>query len=179
MLKNHLITLIAAYTKNGRVIGSGGKIPWSLKSERNRFKKICNNKKIIMGRKSFEEIGHALPYCTIIILSRTLKAAPQGCILAKSLEEAIDKADNSEEIIIAGGGELYQQTISFADKIYATEIDIDFDSDFEGDTFFPSLDQSGSTDKKWQCLEEESHCEKDLISGKEICYKYLTYTRIK
>ncbi len=184
MLKNHLISLIAAYTKNGRVIGSGGKIPWSLKSERNRFKKICNNKKIIMGRKSFEEIGHALPYCTIIILSRTLKAAPQGCILARTLEEAIDKVDEandtdvSDEIIIAGGGELYRQTMPFADKIYATEIDIDFDSDFEGDTFFPSLDQSGSTGKKWQCLEEESHCEKDLISGKEICYKYLTYTRI-
>lgn len=187
MLKNHLISLIAAYTKNGRVIGSGGKIPWSLKSERNRFKKICNNKKIIMGRKSFEEIGHALPYCTIIILSHTLKDAPQGCILARTLEEAIDKvdetdkadkADNSNEIIIAGGGELYRQTIPFADKIYATEIDIDFDSDFAGDTFFPSLDQSGSTGKKWQCLEEESHCEKDLISRKEICYKYLTYTRI-
>lgn len=179
MLKNHLISLIAAYTKNGRVIGSGGKIPWSLKSERNRFKKICNNKKIIMGRKSFEEIGHALPYCTIIILSRTLKAAPQGCILVRTLEEAIDKADNSEEIIIAGGGELYRQTIPFADKIYATEIDIDFDSNFEGDTFFPELDKIGSSSEKWQCLEEESHCEKDLISGKEICYKYLTYTRIK
>lgn len=178
MHKNHLISLIAAYTKNGRVIGSGGKIPWSLKSERNRFKKICNNKKIIMGRKSFEEIGHALPYCTIIILSHTLKAAPQGCILARTLEEAIDKVDNSEEIIIAGGGELYRQTIPFADKIYATEIDIDFDSDFEGDTFFPELDKIGNSSEKWQCLEEESHCEKDLISGKEICYKYLTYTHI-
>ena len=182
MLNNHIISLIAAYTKSGRVIGSGGKIPWSLKSERDRFKKICNNKKIIMGRKSFEEIGHALPYCTIIILSRSLKAAPEGCILAGSLEEAIEKADNSDEIIIAGGGELYRQTMPFADKIYATEIDIDFDKDFytdiEGTVFFPELDKNGSSAGKWKCFEEENHCEKDLISGKDICYKYLTYTRI-
>ena len=162
MLNNHTVSLIAAYTKNKRVIGSDGKIPWNLKSERNRFKQICNNKKIIMGRKSFEEIGRTLPYCTIIIISKTLDSAPEGCILARSLEEAIDKADSTDEIIIAGGGEIYEQTMPFADKIYATEID----ADFEGNSYFPLPDGN------WDCVEEKKCCENN------ICYRYLTFTRI-
>lgn len=128
------ITLIVAYTKNGRIIGKDGKIPWKLISERKYFKELCANKKIIMGRKSFEEIGHALPYCTIIVLSSSMKKAPQGCLLANSLEEAIKITDN--EILICGGENLYLQTLPKANRIYATEIFQDFD----GDKFFPQLD---------------------------------------
>ena len=87
-----MISILVAYTKNHRVIGKGGEIPWNLPSERLRFKEICKNRFIIMGRKSFDEIGHGLPYCTIIIISRTLKNAPEGCLLAKSLENGIELA---------------------------------------------------------------------------------------
>lgn len=155
------ITLIAAYTKNGRIIGKNGKIPWPLVSERNHFKEYCAGKKIIMGRKSFEEIGHALPYCTIIILSKTMQTAPEGCLLANSLDEAIKLTEG--EVIICGGQNLYEQTLPIANKIYATEILQDFD----GDNFFPQLDGL------WH---------KFLLDRKEenqIKYEYVLYERKK
>ena len=92
--------MLVAYTKNGRVIGNQGKIPWKLASERNRFKELTAGKSIIMGRTSFEEIGHALPYCTIIILSKTMRSVPSGCLLAHSLNKALKLCKN--EILIAG-----------------------------------------------------------------------------
>lgn len=92
-----MISILVAYTKNHRIIGNGGEIPWNLPSERLRFKEICKNRFIIMGRKSFDEIGHGLPYCTIIIISRTLKNAPEGCLLAKSLENGIELAKKFSE----------------------------------------------------------------------------------
>lgn len=86
-----------------------------------------------MGRKTFEEIGHALPYCTIVIISKTLGVCPPGCLLFSSLKKAIKSIDS--QVLIAGGEQIYRKTIKWADKIYATEIF----SDFEGDAFFPSL----------------------------------------
>ena len=156
-----MLSLLVAYTKNKRVIGAQGKIPWKLSSERNRFKEICRNKYVIMGRKSFEEIGKPLPYCTLVIISherifKNLKTCP-------SLNAAIEfcKAQGQEEILVAGGGTIYEQTLSHADKIYATEIDADFD----GDTFFPALDDS------WHGTVEETHEENG------ITYTYTTFTK--
>ena len=134
-----MISLLVAYTKNKRVIGAQGKIPWNLSSERNRFKELCRGKYVIMGRKSYEEIGHPLPYCTLVIVSSK----------EKTLEDAIAycKAQGQKEILIAGGGSIYEQTLPYADKIYATEID----ADFEGDTFFPPLGP------EWTGTIEETH----------------------
>ena len=98
-----MISLLVAYTKNKRVIGAQGKIPWKLSSERNRFKAICNGKYVIMGRKSYDEIGHPLSYCTLVVVSSK----------TQNLEEAINycKSQNQEEILIAGGGEIYRQAL--------------------------------------------------------------------
>lgn len=159
-----MLSILVAYTKNNRVIGAQGKIPWNLSSERNRFKAICNKKTVIMGRKTFEEIGHALPYCTILIVSKSMDKAPQGCILAKSLEQAFEISNKTNgEVLVAGGEEIYKQTLSKAQKIYATEIEMEV----SGDTFFPELDSS------WQKTFEEIHQEN------EISYKYLTFEKIK
>ena len=156
-----MLSLLVAYTKNKRVIGAQGKIPWKLSSERNRFKEICKNKYVIMGRKSFEEIGKPLPYCTLVIISherifKNLKTCP-------SLNAAIEfcKAQGQEEILVAGGSTIYEQALPYADKIYATEIDADFD----GDTFFPALDDS------WHGTVEETHEENG------ITYTYTTFTK--
>ena len=156
-----MLSLLVAYTKNKRVIGAQGKIPWKLSSERNRFKEICRNKYVIMGRKSFEEIGKPLPYCTLVIISherifKNLKTCP-------SLDAAIEfcKAQGQEEILVAGGATIYEQALPYADKIYATEIDADFD----GDTFFPALGP------EWTCTVDETH-EEDGVN-----YMYLTYIR--
>ena len=145
-----MISLLVAYTKNKRVIGAQGKIPWKLSSERNRFKDICRGKYVIMGRKSYEEIGHPLPYCKLIVVSSK----------KQSLEDAINycKSQNQEEILIAGGGSIYQQTLPYADKIYATEID----ADFEGDVFFPELGP------EWTGTIDEVHEENGIV------YRYIT-----
>ena len=170
------ISILVAYDKN-RVIGSDGKIPWSLTSERTRFKQVCHNKHIIMGRKSFEEIGRALPYCTIVIVSKTMKNAPEGCVLADSIEKAIEycvKAEENtagtnttnntsadKEILVAGGEEIYRQTPPYAKTIYATEID----DSFPGDRHFPKL--TGRWTKS-----VEANCEEN-----DIKYTYVTYRR--
>ena len=148
-----MISLLVAYTKNKRVIGAQGKIPWKLSSERNRFKQICAGKYVIMGRKSYEEIGKPLPYCKLVVVSSK----------TQNLEDAINycKSQNQEEILIAGGGTIYEQTLPYADKIYATEID----ANFEGDVFFPELGP------EWVGTVEEVH-EEDGIG-----YKYITFTR--
>lgn len=164
MIKKSL-TILVAYSKN-KVIGAQGTIPWKLPSERNRFKEICQGKKIIMGRKSFEEIGHGLSYCTIIIVSRTMKKCPEGCLLAGSFEEAVRLAEDDEnncKILIAGGQEIYKQALPYTQTIYATEIQ----KDYPGDRFFPELPLD-----QWKITEEERHRE----NGVE--FRYLTMKRI-
>ena len=153
-----MITLIAACSKN-RVIGCNGKIPWNIPTERDRFKELTKGKFVIMGRKSFEEISHALSYCTIIVVSKSLKKVPKGCLLTSSLEQAI--AFCGKDAIIAGGQEIYEKTIQLADLIYLTEIDLQV----EGDRFFPDFDTNKYTmtvDKSFQG---------------EIPYKYITYKK--
>ncbi len=164
-----MISLLVAYTKNNRVIGAQGKIPWKLSSERNRFKVICRDKYVIMGRKSYEEIGKPLSYCTLIIVSRSLSnnmgslSLSKSLVVCTSLEDAINycKSQNQEEILVAGGGSIYQQALPYADKIYATEID----ADFEGDTFFPEIGP------EWSGTMDEAHEENG------IAFKYLTYIK--
>ena len=171
-----MISLLVAYTKDKRVIGAQGKIPWNLSSERNRFKELCRGKYVIMGRKSFEEIGKPLSYCKLIVVSKTWIAssltafAPRndvgslslskGLEICSSLQEAFAfcKEQGQEEILVAGGGEIYRQALPYATKIYATEID----AHFEGDTFFPELDDS------WQSAVESTHEENG------VSYKYIT-----
>ena len=171
-----MISLLVAYTKNKRVIGAQGKIPWKLSSERNRFKEICAGKYVIMGRKSYEEIGHPLPYCNLVIVSRkpsrpSTSSGTANCvsgtagtlIFCKSLEDALNycKSQNQEEILIAGGGTIYEQTLPYADKIYATEIDANFD----GDVFFPELGP------EWVGTIDE------VRADGGISYKYLTFQK--
>ena len=164
-----MISLLVAYTKNKRVIGAQGKIPWKLSSERNRFKQICRDKYVIMGRKSYEEIGKPLSYCTLVIVSRSLShnmgslSLSKGVQVCASLEDAINycKSQGQKEILIAGGGSIYEQALPYADKIYATEID----ADFEGDVFFPKIGP------EWSSTVDEIH-EENVIS-----FKYLTLTK--
>ncbi len=165
-----MIALLVAYTKNERIIGAQGKIPWNLSSERRRFKQICNGQKVIMGRKTFEEIGHALPYCTIVIISNTMKLAPEGCLLGKldssgeKLKIILQNGDILEDnLLIAGGGDIYRKALPFADTIYATEIE----SSIKGDTTFPPLDNT------WQKVESIP------ITDDFLQYNYVTYKKAK
>lgn len=156
-----MIALIVAYTKN-MVIGNNGNIPWKIKGEQKRFKELTTGNVVIMGRRSFEEIGQPLPDRTTIVIINIKNYEAENCITCGSLSEALKLAGN-KDIYIAGGSRLYQEVIDLVDKMYITLID----AHIEGDTYFPDFDETKFT------------MDIDGIYEAEIPYKYLTYTRIK
>ena len=130
-----MIALIVAYAKN-RVIGNNGRIPWNIKGEQKRFKELTTGNVVIMGRRSYEEIGKPLPNRTTIVVTNTKIYNSENCINARSLTEAIELAGN-KDVYIAGGVRLYEEAIDIVDKMYITEVDLNIE---DGDTFFPEFD---------------------------------------
>ena len=126
------ISLIVAMAHN-RVIGKENDMPWHLPADLKHFKKVTTAKPIIMGRKTYESIGRPLPKRHNIIISRNAAYAQAGCDVVHSLDEALKCAGDVEEVMIIGGGFLYEQTIDRADRLYLTFIDLEV----EGDTHFP------------------------------------------
>ncbi|MEI6269044.1 MAG: dihydrofolate reductase [Methylococcaceae bacterium] len=130
------ISLIVAMASN-RVIGLDNKMPWHLSADLKKFKSITMGSPILMGRKTYESIGRPLPGRTNMIISRNLDYQQEGCLVFNDLKTAFKKADeNTDEIFIIGGSDLYKAILPMADTIYLTLIN----RDFEGDTFFPEID---------------------------------------
>ncbi|MBW2976454.1 type 3 dihydrofolate reductase [Candidatus Woesearchaeota archaeon] len=127
-----IISLIAAIGKN-KVIGKGNSLPWKLPADMKRFKELTEGKPVIMGRKTFESIGKPLPKRKNIILTRDQDYRAENCIVVHSIEEALEAAENNEEIMIIGGAQVYREFLPKADRMYLTLID----ADFEGDAYFP------------------------------------------
>ncbi|WP_297429218.1 dihydrofolate reductase [Clostridium sp.] len=157
-----MISIIVAVSKNN-VIGNNGVIPWKIKGEQKRFKELTTGKTIIMGRKSFQEIGKPLPNRKTIIISNTENIAFNNCITVKSLLEALNLAKGEEEIFIAGGGQVYKEVFPLCNKIYITVID----KVIEGNVYFEYINE-----------EEFIKTYEERIEG-EIPYTYYTYERIK
>lgn len=157
-----MIGLIVAYSKN-RVIGNKGQIPWRIKGEQKRFRELTTGNVVIMGRRSYEEIGRPLPNRYTIVVSNTQKFEAENCTTVGSLEEAIRIADKEKNIYISGGAGLYKEAIDIVDVMYITEID----AVIEGDTYFPEFNV------------EEFEREVDCHVDGEIPYDYVTYTRKK
>jgi dihydrofolate reductase/dihydrofolate reductase (trimethoprim resistance protein) len=101
-----MISIIVAISKN-YIIGNNGIIPWKVKGEQLRFRELTLGKTIIMGRKSYEEIGRPLPDRKTIVISGTKKYTAENCISVSSLKEAFELVNDEEEIFIAGGGRVY------------------------------------------------------------------------
>ena len=131
-----MISLIVAVSKNN-VIGNNGIIPWKIKGEQKRFKELTTGKTIIMGRKSFQEIGRPLPNRKTVVISNTENIVAENCITVKSLIEAFDLVEGEEEVFIAGGGQVYKEALYYSDKIYITVIDKIID----GDVYFPKINK--------------------------------------
>ena len=127
------LSLIVAITKNN-VIGKDNQMPWHLPADLAWFRKNTTGKPVIMGRKTFESIGRALPKRTNIVLSRT-PYEHEGVIWKENFESAVDFVKEFDEIMLIGGGELFKQYLPKADKLYLTQIQADID----GDTFFPEI----------------------------------------
>lgn len=129
------ISMIVAMSKN-RVIGKDNVMPWHLSDDLKNFKKITMGKTIIMGRRTYDSIGKALPGRKNVILSRNLK--DKDILVFDNLENALVDVGNEEEIFIIGGQDIYSQTINKANKLYLTTIN----DEIEGDKFFPDFDNS-------------------------------------
>lgn len=157
-----MISLIVAVAKNN-VIGNNGIIPWKIKGEQKRFKELTIGKTIIMGKKSFEEIGRPLPNRKTILISNTQRIESENCTTVKSLPEALDLVSAEEEVFVAGGGQVYKEAFPYADRIYITVID----KIIEGNVYFPKIFE----DDFVKTYEER-------IDG-EIPYTYYTYERRK
>ncbi|PHR54776.1 MAG: type 3 dihydrofolate reductase [Arcobacter sp.] len=130
-----IISLIAAMAKN-RVIGKDNKMPWHLPADLGHFKSVTLGKPIIMGRKTYESIGRALPGRQNIVISSNPSYILEGCDTVTSFEAALELVKDKEEVMIIGGGFLYKEALVQANKLYLTFIDLDI----EGDTFFPDYE---------------------------------------
>jgi len=138
-----MIALIVARSKNN-VIGKNGRIPWQIPGEQKQFKELTTGNTVIMGRKSFEEIGHPLPDRKTIVISSTKKFEGQDLTTAASVREALDLAAKGfarpdQNIYIAGGYGVYKEALPFVEVMYITEIDLTVK---DGDTFFPDFDEN-------------------------------------
>lgn len=129
-----MIGLIVARSKNN-VIGKNGKIPWNIKDEQQQFKELTTGNIVIMGRKTYEEIGHPLPNRINIVVSNSKEYSGNNLFTARSLKEAISLFSD-KDIYISGGYNLYKEALSLVDVMYITKIDMIVE---DGDTFFPEF----------------------------------------
>lgn len=161
------VSAIVAAAKN-RVIGHQNQIPWYLPEDFKYFKKTTLEHHVIMGRNCYESIGKPLPKRTNIIITRDPFYLVSGCLIAHSIEEALGMAfDNGEtEAFIIGGGQIYEQTMDYLDRIYYTEVDLEP----EGNVFFPEIDPS-----EWS---EVSRDERISDEKNEHNYSFIVYERI-
>jgi len=127
--------IIVAIAQNG-VIGRQGKLPWHLPSDLKHFKNTTMKYPIIMGRKTYDSIGKALPGRDNIVLTRNASAEFPGCIKVHSLQEALECCRDYEKVFIIGGGDIFINSLPFTNTIIVTALE----RDVEGDVYFPPID---------------------------------------
>jgi len=144
-----IISAIVAVSKN-RVIGNDNQIPWYLPADLAYFKRTTLGHYIIMGRLSFLSIGRPLPKRTNVVVTRNPFFTATGCLVAHSIEEALDLAREAgeTEAFIIGGGQIYRDSMDLLDRIYLTEVDVEV----EGTVYFPELQEN-----QWKLICEEPH----------------------
>lgn len=151
-----MLALIAAYAQN-YVIGKNQKIPWNIPEDKHRFRDLTMGHSIIMGRRTYEEIGYPLPGRETIVISNTKNFDQPHCVTAANLAEALELV-KGQKAFICGGAQLYQEALPLADILYLTEIH----QDFEGDVYFPKFDKSD--------FEQTEQIDK-------VSYTFVTYRR--
>ena len=137
MLGGKTITIVAAMGRN-RAIGLRGELPWYLPRELRHFKETTMGKPIVMGRRTWQSIGRALPGRQNLVVTRDPSFRAEGCEVAGSLTAALALA-RGDEVMIIGGGQLYEQTLAHADRMVLTLVDCEPPAD----TWFPEWRPGG------------------------------------
>lgn len=135
------VNIICALGRN-RAIGRGNALPWRLPEDLRRFKRLTMGHPIVMGRKTFESIGRALPGRLNIVITRRPDYHAAGCRTVRSVADALRVAGEAEEaagkVFVIGGGQIYARTLDRADRLYLTVVD---DAPADADTFFPGFER--------------------------------------
>lgn len=160
--------MIAAMT-NARVIGAKNAMPWHLPADLKHFKAVTLGKPVIMGRKTYESIGRALPGRENIVISSREDFQLPDAHVVHSTDAAIEKAQTfaNDEVMIIGGGSIYKDFLAKATRLYLTFID----TDIPGDTFFPDYE----TAHYWQEIQRTEH-QKDEFNAFDLTF--VTFERI-
>ena len=158
--------LIAAVAENN-ALGKNNDLLWHLPNDFKRFKEVTSGHHIIMGRKTFESFPKPLPNRTHVIITRQKDFKHEGCIVVSDIEKAIAACPENEDIYIIGGGEIYTQSIHFADQLDITKVHHSFDAD----VYFPEINPD-----IWELTNETFHPkdEKHLFD-----FTFQTFTRKK
>ena len=160
------ISIIVAADEKG-AIGFHGNIPWHLPADFKRFKELTMGHFVIVGQKTFESMGKPLPGRKTIVVSNVQDYRAEGCSVAHSFEEAMAFTGGADEVFVIGGGQIYRLAMPVAETIYLTRVH----GVFEGDVFFPEIDEN-----EWDIVDSEFHAKDEK---NPVDFTYLTYRREK
>jgi dihydrofolate reductase len=158
------ISLIVAMARN-RTIGINNTLPWRCPEDLKRFKALTMGHHMIMGRKTFDSIGKPLPGRTTVVVTRDRNLKIEGCLIAHSIQDAINACAGDTEVFIVGGADIYTQSVQMADTLYITEIQ----QDVNGDAHFPAFDKT-----QWQETVREVRSQE---TPQPLEYHFVTYQR--
>ncbi len=161
------VALVAALDRN-RAIGRGNALPWHLPDDLKRFKALTLGAPILMGRKTADSLGRALPKRRNLVLTRGARAPFAGMEAVATLDEAraLATVDGAESLCVIGGGELYSLTLPMATHLFLTHVDTEVDG---ADTFFPAFDPA-----QWRVVAREAHAADDRHP---FAFEYVDYVR--
>ena len=159
------INIVVAISDN-TVIGRDGGLPWRLSSDLRQFKLVTMGHPLIMGRKTHESIGRALPGRLNVVVSRQRMFSAPGCTVVDSLDKALVVAGDVAEVMIVGGATLYAAAIDMAERIYLTEVHVAI----EGNVVFPNVD--------WSEWIEISRARHPADAENEFDYSFVTFDRV-
>ena len=158
------VTLIVAKSRND-VIGNRNALPWRLPEDLAHFKRTTIGHTIVMGRKTWDSIGKALPNRRNIVVTRNAAWAASSVERAGSLAEALALSANADEVFVIGGAQIFIEALGRADRLIVTEIE----ADFEGDTWFPAIDPN-----TWREVSRDRHGDG---SNHPIAFSFVHYAR--
>ena len=155
------LSIIVAMSSN-RVIGVNNTLPWHLSEDLKHFKFLTVGHTIIMGRKTYDSIGRALPNRRNIVISRNIEISCEGAEVVHSIENAFSISKNDGEVFVIGGSNIYEQALHLVDHLYITEIK----KSFLGDAFFPEINKS-----IWIETSREDHIANDGLEFSFVNYQ--------
>ncbi|MCX4291087.1 MAG: dihydrofolate reductase [Odoribacter sp.] len=158
------LSIIVAAAEN-HVIGKDNALIWHLPADLKHFKALTTGHAVVMGRKTFESIGKSLPHRRNIVISRNPSFKAEGGKVAASIEQALDWVAGEDEVFVIGGGRIYNELWSRADRLYLTRVH----TEMEGDTFIPVVDE-----REWKLVSREDF---KADEKNEFDYSFLEFCR--